>query len=194
VSGGGRRGPGAPGPGPGGVAPAPKTRFPLRHAARLAEDLAFALSPACERIAVAGSVRRASPDVADIEIVAAPRFAPSPDLFGGGAPRNLLWEALDAKGASYERAGDKYRRFVWRGTPVDLFTCRPGNFGWILVMRTGSAAFSRHMAVRLNAAGYTSSEGWVARTGAPGPIETPEEADVFALAGEPFIPPVARSW
>lgn len=164
----------------------------MRGAIRNAESLLSELASACDRIEVAGSVRRGKQSVADIEIVAVPRFAPSPDLFGGGTPRNLLWEAVDSLKIVYEREGDRYRRFGWRGVPVDLFTCWKGNWGWIYLIRTGSADFSHHMAGRLNAAGYTSVRGWVTKMGAT--IETPEEEDVFRLAGEQFVPPERRSW
>lgn len=171
-----------------------KTRFPLRDAIRNADSLMSELAPACDRIEVAGSVRRGRASVADIEVVAVAKFAPSPDLFGGAPERNLLWEKLDGLGVAYERAGDRYRRFGWRGIPVDLFACRRGNHGWTLLVRTGSSVFSHHMAIRLNAAGYTSVENWITRRGTGETVETPEEQDVFRIAGERFVPPEGRSW
>lgn len=67
-------------------------RVPLITASRLADDVMALLEPSCERIKVAGSIRRERPDIGDIDLVCVPRLhmqtAPSPedgvvrDLFG----------------------------------------------------------------------------------------------------------------
>jgi hypothetical protein len=68
-----------------------KTKRPLPDAERIAAAIVADLAPSCARIQVAGSVRRRTEVVGDIEIVAIPRYAPA----------NLLWEHL--------HAGDAYR-------------------------------------------------------------------------------------
>lgn len=56
----------------------------LAAARRMADRLLALLAPACERIAIAGSIRRGVPLVGDIEIVAMPRVTTEPagDLWG----------------------------------------------------------------------------------------------------------------
>ena len=76
-------------------------RLPLAIAQAAASRLVSTLAPACERIEVAGSIRRKKAEVGDIEIVAIPKVqipAAQMDIFGGkvaAAPINLLDRLLD---------------------------------------------------------------------------------------------------
>lgn len=84
--------------------------IPLAAARAIAEQVRKALAPACERIEIAGSVRRERPEVHDIEIVAIPLVSTRPgppsaqsSLFGELAPPpmepvNAIWEAIEALG------------------------------------------------------------------------------------------------
>ena len=45
----------------------------LEFAQEMAEALVELLAPACERIEIAGSIRRKKPNPNDVEVVAAPR-------------------------------------------------------------------------------------------------------------------------
>ena len=53
---------------------ATETRVPLETAAKIAEDLASLLRPVCERVEIAGSIRRGCPTIGDIEIVVIPEI------------------------------------------------------------------------------------------------------------------------
>ena len=55
-----------------------ETRWPLRQAAALARSLVTFLEPYCDRIEVAGSVRRQKADVGDIELVLVPKLEQRP--------------------------------------------------------------------------------------------------------------------
>ncbi|MEW6287659.1 MAG: hypothetical protein AB1509_15670 [Chloroflexota bacterium] len=57
-----------------------KTKLPLPEAQKIAARVIDALAPHCQRIEVAGSIRRQSPQVGDIEIVCQPKTGA--DLFG----------------------------------------------------------------------------------------------------------------
>jgi DNA polymerase/3'-5' exonuclease PolX len=52
-------------------------RIPLARAVSIAETTRAALAPHCERIAIAGSVRRRRSFVGDIELVCIPRLVPA---------------------------------------------------------------------------------------------------------------------
>ncbi len=54
------------------MSPGPK--MPLAPARRLAEALVRELEPACERIEIAGSIRRGADHVGDLELLAIPRL------------------------------------------------------------------------------------------------------------------------
>lgn len=78
--------------------------YPLATARRIAEALLAELAPACERIVLAGSIRRERPNVNDIEIVAIPRYTEEPvtgqaGLFADPAPAvrrvNCLWDRIE---------------------------------------------------------------------------------------------------
>src|SRR5690242_17561878 len=63
------------------------TKIPLAAAWELANRVLTELAPFCERIKIAGSIRREKPEVKDLEIVCIPKThrVPGPaDLFGPG--------------------------------------------------------------------------------------------------------------
>lgn len=189
-----------------------KVRRPLEELLPLAQAFVAELAvhqKVCVRAAIAGSLRRRRPEVGDIEIVAIPRIGERQvpigqgDLFLAGVQAevrlyNALWEHLDGQAESgrirYSKRGDKYRQFTLEGVQVDLFTAEPGNWGWIYLIRTGSADFSHGVAGALNGRGYESALGYIRkRSQSIGePIETPEESDVFRLAGMAWVPPEKR--
>jgi DNA polymerase/3'-5' exonuclease PolX len=93
-------------------------------------------------------------------------------------------------------------RLVKTGVQLDIFLAASDNWGWILLMRTGSGEFSEAMLSRwkrVQGLGPTqdgSVDGRLVRgTGSqePGaPVPTPEEEDVFRLCRVPFIAPEQR--
>ena len=115
-------------------------RLPLQLAAALAAKWRAQLAPFCEQIEIAGSVRRQTPTVGDLEIVVRPLYdvrqvAGQLSLFDVEPPSeriNLLWEHLDRlvdrsmiskeSPVVSQRAcwGDKQRKFwIALARPVD---------------------------------------------------------------------------
>ena len=101
---------------------------------------------------LAGSLRRGSALVGDVEIVLEPRF--DADLFGSplctSAPLDLAIDECVKSGLlawdqSVKRNGPRYKRLVIcaLNLPLDLFLTGPDNWGNILAYRTGDADFSR---------------------------------------------------
>lgn len=118
------------------------------EAKRLADQLLAELSPVCERIEIAGGVRREKPDPHDIELVAIPRMEPIKDIFGERAwSRNLLNEFIESQGYFVDRGGDRYKKIVY--TPeinCDLFVVLPpAQWGVIFTIRTGPWEFSKRI-------------------------------------------------
>jgi len=177
---------------------------PIDELRPVAEDLVARLRPACERIEIAGSIRRNRPQVGDIEIVAIPRFDDRPraaqaTLFEPERPPrservSRLWEAVDALGVAYAKRGPVYRQISWRGVRVDLYTCERGNWGWILFHRTGPGYLRAKIGSMLVARGFAAVDGWIwdARGLSIDRVETPEEEDVFRLLGIPPLTPDRR--
>ncbi len=124
----------------------------LERAEILAEQVVIWLEPACERIAVAGSVRRRKPEVHDVELVLISHR--DPGLFGTGGeshverllPR-LIREGKLAFDTRVKRNGPRLKRLVlpdW-GLVVELYIADRDNFGNLLTIRTGDAEFSHRL-------------------------------------------------
>jgi DNA polymerase (family 10) len=181
----------------------------LAAAEEIAESLTAALAPYCERVCVAGSIRRRKPEVKDLEICVVPVWDTVPDLFGvglGNTRLNRLYESrrvFGDLGVRWIKPGTpeivpwrigpegKYWRALVRGRiKLDLFLCAPDNWGWILAIRTGSAEFSTALLTHAKRLGYHSEKGRLHQGGQP--LATPEEADVFRLLRLAYVPPEAR--
>lgn len=190
-----------------------KIQIPYWQALEVADELVDRLSPDCERIEIAGSIRRRKPHVSDIEIVAIPKMEQlQPSMFGdasGGPLRDALDERLSEmrlngdillrrsdSGAS--AWGRRLKRAIYRDVPVDLFSVLPpAQWGVIMAIRTGPADFSRRFVTArwdggLMPAGYRVRDGHI-ENGRGQVVETPEERDVFEFLGIDWIEPEERT-
>lgn len=172
-----------------------KTKMYHVEAWILAEKLIAELSPYCQRIEIAGSLRRLKPEVGDIELVAIPLFGV--DLFGNETEEHLLdvvdWERF----GKVVKAGSKYKQIeLYQGINLDLFIVTPpAQWGVQFVIRTGPAEFSKHFVTQKKFGGLLPScfrveDGAIWSNNHV--IETPEEIDVFNLIGLPFVEPEKR--
>ena len=146
------------------------------------------LAPHCDRIEIAGSIRRRKPDVGDIEIVAIPKPYDTGLFSSGIATIVNRWPKV---------RGELPCRYTQRTLPdgiaLDLFFATADNWGLIYAIRTGSADYSHHvLASGWSSRGYKSIDGMITRDGRPYPM--PEETDLFNIAGVPWTPPEARIW
>jgi DNA polymerase (family X) len=184
-----------------------KPRFPREAALVVAGELVHLLGPVCERIAIAGSLRRGKADVGDVEILFVPRMEERPvDMFAT-SPFSLADEAiqrlLDAgtlttrpniTGGTTWGDLNKLALHAASGIPVDLFTASEDNWFNYLVCRTGPAESNQRIATAAH------NLGWQWNPYGPGFThrETSEqrachsEEAVFAFVGLPFHPPELR--
>lgn len=187
---------------------------PYAEVLKIAESILTRLKPFCERVELAGSLRRRKSLIGDIELVAIPKFeervvAPA-GLFQEAKtePVNLLKEYLNgllAEGkishTPQKAWGDRYSRFVVQSKQgqeykVDLFMPRPENWGVIFLIRTGSAEFSEWMVTE----GYKNGplpEGYRVAGGElllnEVAVPCPEEEIYFQTVGIPFVEPAERT-
>lgn len=177
-----------------------KTKIPYEKALEIATRIKNLLAPACERIEVAGSIRRKRPTVGDIEIVCI--AATQPDLFGDSG-QSLLEPALEkfvADGVLLkgDKNGARYKEFYIpgeNGLKLDLFITTHDQWGLIFTLRTGGEEFSKKFVTKKRYGGFMPSnwrvhEGWI-WDGAQ-KIATPEERDLFKLIGLDWIEPEQR--
>ncbi len=164
----------------------PQVKMPLSEARYLAEALKDQLAPFCDRIEIAGSIRREKPFVHDIELVAIPKVElVESDLFGGEVPKRMKAFCETLLGFGWHKLGDptngKYVKIeLHEGICLDLFMCVPQNWGYIFMLRTGSSWFNEHIMIkRLKDRYYEPKDGWVNLKG--NSLHTPEELDVFDL-------------
>lgn len=160
----------------------------------MAQHIAEAIGPYCERLEIAGSLRRHRPMVGDIEIVALPKL--TTDLFGEPLPDALtpLDHFLESKRVKLIKNGQRFKQFAYAGVSVDLWLPESAaHWGTILTIRTGSHDFNLWlMKERQHRSGVMFSDGrlYDRRTGLV--VDTPEEEDVFRLLGMDFVPPAER--
>lgn len=177
------------------------------QAYKLARDLADDLAPACERIEIAGGLRRRKPDVHDLELVAIPKSFP--------LVRNLLGEVTEdyfplddyladlvelGKLAPGDKNGRRFKQFkvLPSGIYLDLFiVLPPAQWGVIKAIRTGPAHYSHWLVTRKDRGGALPNHLRV-KDGAIRPlyddlvIETPTEESFFEALGIPMPDPVDR--
>ena len=150
----------------------------------------------CERIEIAGSIRRRAPWVGDVELVAIPRERYVETLFEvEPANTTYLDDHLDSYPDIYEpvRSGERMRSFLYEGFQVDLFLTDPERWGVIFLLRTGSADFSKWLVTSRNKGGARAVDrivkgGRVWEVGAREPLNTPQEEHAFHALRVPWVP------
>ncbi|KKN59515.1 hypothetical protein LCGC14_0541290 [marine sediment metagenome] len=100
----------------------------LERGRKIAAEVIKQLSPYCQKIEVAGSIRRQKEIVHDIDII----------LIASDA-WNLESVILDlARPLRPGLQGDKLKRFTYYGEQVDLYYATEGTWANLLLIRTGS--------------------------------------------------------
>ena len=192
----------------------------LDHAVRLAADVQAYLESACERIEVAGSIRRHRSMVSDIELVVVPRFEvlSEHDLWGErvGATVDVLEERVahliaherlrlrdvtverrDGTTEFQKRNGPAYKALEYAGMAIDLFIVRPpATWGVIFGLRTGPGDWNTKLVMDCKAIGRRVEGGqvlaWRGASSSWEPVPTPTERDFFAAIGQEWIDPLER--
>jgi DNA polymerase (family X) len=168
----------------------------LHEAYSLAEKIKRLLAPMCERIEIAGSIRRARPEVNDIDFVLQPRSNDAAEEL-----RAILRKCpvvRDGRQFMEVRSKEGVIVDVWfaHGGAGDMFERVPSNFGSLLLCRTGSKEHNVWLCERARAMEmkWETSRGLVAHpeTVKEKIVASATEEEIFAALGLPFIPPVER--
>jgi len=148
-----------------------------------ADELLNIFKPFCDRIEIAGSIRRKQPDCKDIELVVIPSTWRLEGWFRNAKFTEGFWVTKE---------GPLMKQFKWKGKMVDLFICTPQNWGWIYFIRTGPKDWNIRAVNRLRKHNIISHEGKLRDITTRTIIETPEENDIFDLLKCGFIEPERR--
>ena len=175
-----------------------KTRFPLAKAEEVGQALVEVLGPGCEKIEIAGSIRRRRPDVGDVELLCISSLG---DAVALGTNvyldaevedlilRNVLQKRLNKAGRT--NYGRWNKLLVHVAIPVDIFSTTEANWGMALVVRTGPAEWNIRMMARFRKRRMRGhAYGGVTQGGIDVPCPTEEE--VFRLLDWPYRDPEER--
>ncbi len=173
-------------------------RIPLAAAEQLAASVLRELAPGCDRIELAGSIRRRKKSIGDIEIVAIPKTRA--DLLGEH-PQSLLdpilMDLVQAGRLRRIKGGERYKCYELpkHGMKLDLFLVTPERWACIYTIRTGPAEFSAKLVRSRNLDGYMPT-GWKVFDGRlwdhGNAVELSEETDLFSALNIPWIDPEHR--
>lgn len=168
----------------------------LIPAQAFADHVVRELRPYCDKIEIAGSIRRQRPEVGDVDIVCIPH---------GLEGREHLISRCRQKG-NLVRHGLQYVEFLYvvpsLGTvqldlwfahagKMDLFTTTPSNWGMLLLARTGSKEHNVKLASLAKAKGFTFSPHEGLKRG-DAIVASRTEEEIFAVLGLHFIAPEGR--
>jgi len=144
------------------------------------------LEPHCDRIEIAGSIRREKPEVKDIEIVAIPKPYDTGLFESGIATVINQWPKVKGE------LPCKYtKRILPEGIKVDIFFARPENWGLILAIRTGSADYSHYVLARAWTSRRMHSQEGILHLGHT-PLVVKEEKELFEICGIAWKEPKHR--
>ena len=181
-----------------------KERHPLALAELVAEATVRMLQDSCERIEVAGSIRRRREDVGDVEILCIPRVG-GVDLFGQPVEgdtaldrrckdlldQGFLEYRLNVDGERQYGPRNKYTVHTATGIGVDIFTTSCEQWGMALLVRTGPQSFCRAVMTQFQCLGLQGhAYGGVSR--GERMLDCPDEQTVFDLLQWDYIPPELR--
>lgn len=196
-------------------------RRPWAELTPLADWLVNALAPACVEVVIAGSYRRKSDTVGDLEVVALPIWTTPPpciDLFGDPSTEyppehpeldRVLAVLIEAGHLIKGHAdGNLYKSFIvaddevdgdpyhFAGQKIDLFIATETNFGNILAIRTGPRDFSQRIVTPRDKGGRNMPAGMYQTEGVLKSYGTVvpcrTEREFFAAINHAYVEPEAR--
>jgi DNA polymerase (family 10) len=162
------------------------TELDLETAQQLAGEIKAAVEHLCEKIEVAGSIRRQKPKVHDVDFVVVAK---------SDADWQRINEALKRLKAKPNCSGNQtIKAYIpCRGGifQVDFYRAKPSTFGIHLLIRTGSADHNMWLAGCAISKGMRLkySEGLIKDAAS---IAGEDEKGVFGALGLPFPPPTER--
>lgn len=157
----------------------------------VAAELQRMVAPTAERVEIAGSLRRGSATVKDVELCvlnpSADFYAMTDGMIAQGVAQKALYGATNST-----RWGDRYRGLVFRGVRFELFAADSDNWGYIWWLRTGPGDANQYLVTQIKyRATFNVHDGYVWHDYRK--LGIGSERDWFALLGMPVVVPEHRS-
>jgi len=152
----------------------------LQEAQSIANEVYYRLKPHCEKIVVAGSIRRQKAEIRDIDLVLIP------------ANLGLLSQEINRLGPPV-LDGEKLRRVNFNGTQVDIYYANQKTWATLLLIRTGSKENNIRLCSRARSLGMklkANGDGVIDVDGKLIPIESEEQ--VYKVLKLPYQEPWKR--
>ncbi len=169
----------------------------LEKAKAIAEKLKGLLGFSCERIVIAGSIRRQKPEVHDIELLCIPRVVDGVDRLdreiGSLFVQAILGYRLNKLGRRAYGKWNKLLVHLESGIGVDVFSTTEDRWPVALFVRTGGKKTNKLIASRALARGLmfrAYGRGFIRADGSE--IICRSEADVFRAVGLRYLSPEER--
>jgi len=169
----------------------------LEKARAIADELLELLKPACQRIGIAGSIRRQKPEVGDIELLCIPRFDEGIDLLDRTLGYLMLRQVFDHRRDRRGRItyGPKNKLLLHKpsGIGVDIFSTTEECWWVALVVRTGGRDTNIEIASRAKEQGmrfHAYGRGFTRADGSE--LVCCSEQDVFRAVGLRYLEPWER--
>lgn len=169
----------------------------LERAQKIADELLRLLGLACEKIVVAGSIRRQKAEVGDIELLCIPKYIAGVDQLdkeiGALFIQRILAFRRNKRGSIVYGPKNKLLLHRGSGIGVDIFSTTEECWPVALVVRTGgertnkeiaSRALERGMRFHAYGRGFTQADG--------SELICQSEADVFSAVGLAYKEPWER--
>ena len=174
----------------------PKTRCPLHRAKEVASEILRRLEPACERITIAGSIRRQKPDVGDIELLCIPKFIDGVDQLDREIAtlvvQGILGFRRNKLGSRVYGPKNKLMVHLPSGIGVDIFSTDEQCWWVSLVVRTGGETTNKRIAMAAIRKGWHLQAYGAGFSTPQGDVICESERDVFELVGLRYLEPWER--
>jgi DNA polymerase (family 10) len=168
----------------------------LAKAKAIAEELKGLLEPSCQRIEIAGSIRRQKPEVGDIELLCIPKFVDGVDQLdreiGALVVQRILGFRRNKRGSRVYGPKNKLMVHLPSGIGVDIFSTDERCWPVALVVRTGGEKTNKRIAVAAIKKGWRWHAYGSGFSTPDGELVCRSERDVFEFVGLLYLEPWER--
>ena len=164
----------------------------LEKAKAIAERLKALLEPVCERVEVAGSIRRQKPQVGNIEFLVIPKGNMLDKLLYDLMMENILAVRLNKRGSRVYGPKNKLMVHIPSSIGVDVFSTIPECWPVGLVVRTGGERIKKEIAYRALERGMRFRAYGSGFDTPDGHLQCKSEQEVFQAVGLRYLEPEER--